>query len=86
MSRYYAMEVCVTDHDPSNEEAIQTALEDIWPYDLISLNSEEGMLMAAESSLCGGESEQEFADGICKAVFVANESACKVSVTYYMIR
>jgi hypothetical protein len=80
MSRAYDMYLEVKEFQPKRSEAIKTEAEAEWPFEWFTDASDllEGM---GESSLCGGESEQEFADRLAKAVWQANGGSCAVLVT-----
>ena len=80
MSRAYDMYLQVAQIKPKCRKAIKKAAEDNWPFDwcIDSPTLLEGM---GESSLCGGEGEQEFAQRLARAIWQAHGSYCEVIVT-----
>jgi hypothetical protein len=79
MSRAYSMTVTVKKYNPEKLESIKDAGSAEWPFDDWFVY--EGTLTgAAESNLCGGESEDQFAERLAKAIWVANEKFCEVDV------
>ena len=79
MSRYYAMEVIIQNVRPDKEEAVKMAAQNEWPF--LDWDSKACTLRAsAESALCGGESEEEFANRLAQAVWDASGSFCPVEV------
>ena len=83
MSQYYEMRVGITKSDPRYEGHIIQALHNEWEFedDLEPLTyGEPGFTMSGRSSLCGGESEEEFSDRVAAAVFEANRGPCDVEV------
>lgn len=82
MSRAYHMTVYVEDFDAAEIKSIQKAANDEWPgLELRHSEAEEGGLFGeAEHQLCGGETEEEFARRISKAIFLANQGPCVVRV------
>ena len=82
MSRAYHMTVYVEDFDAAQIENIQRSANDEWPgLELRDNEAEEGRLFGeAENQLCGGETEEEFAARISKAIFLANQGPCVVRV------
>jgi hypothetical protein len=79
MSRHYEMSVEITSFQPERTDAITAAAGEEWPFD--DWNEYEGKLTAsAEDSLCGGESEEEFAERLSLAIWKANTGFCEVTV------
>jgi hypothetical protein len=60
-------------------EDIKTAAEEECPF-AGWLEREGELTSSAESSLCGGETEEEFADRLAKAIWTANKAFCLVDV------
>ena len=79
MSRYYSMFVRVSGFDSERIEAVKGAAFDVWPFD--DWHDHEGTLTAsADAQLCSGETEEEFADRLAKAIWEANETYCAVEI------
>ena len=79
MSRYYGMYVTVKDGDAACIEEIKTAARAEWPLE--DWHEHEGTLTASGAdSLTGGESEEEFAERLSKAIWQANGGFCEVCV------
>jgi hypothetical protein len=79
MSRFYEMTVEISGHDPEKEAAIQAAATKEWPFD-DWICSEGNMRASAQDSLCGGETEEEFAERLSIAIWHANGYFCEVIV------
>lgn len=80
MSRFYRMEVEIMDHDLKKSKAIKKAVANEWPFTEWE-EGEDGLGCSAESSLCGGESEEEFAERLTVAIWRANGAYCDVLLT-----
>jgi len=79
MSRLYNMGVEISGFSAARVEDIKTAAEEEWPFG--DWAEREGELTSlAESTLCGGETEDEFADRLAKAIWTANNAFCLVTV------
>ena len=79
MSRYYTMTVTITGAACDRVDAVKRAAEAEWPFDDWLLN--DGVLTSpADDNLCGGETEEEFADRLAKAIWTANDGYCRVEV------
>jgi hypothetical protein len=74
------MEVEIMDHDSQKSKAIKTAAAHEWPFTDWE-KSEDELGCSAESSLCGGESEEEFAERLTVAIWRANGAYCDVLIT-----
>lgn len=79
MSREYRMDIIVDKHNEEKYDDIKEAIEEEWVVDDCLLTELEASF-SGESSLCGGESEEEFAKRISTAIMKANEGPCKVTV------
>lgn len=87
MSRYYRMDIEVSEYNEKMMEVIKTAataewdLDDDW-YCRTSDSYGELPFMSAsgKSNLCGGESEEEFTLRLTKAIWKANGAFCLVVV------
>ena len=86
MSRYYRMDVEVLKYDTARMEDVVDACNGEWefnlegPTDLIGDGSLRG---TGEDCLYGGESPEEFAQRLSKAVWKANGGFCEVYVRCY---
>ena len=83
MSQFYEMGVEISGYDPAKAEEIQAAAEAEWPFDDWWSGADqpgETMHASAQSSLCGGESEEKFTERLSLAVWRANGSYCSVVV------
>ena len=87
MSRLYSMSIKIMDYDDSKTRAIFDAIKHEWEIDHeychgVSTDEEEPRFLSAsgESYLCGGESEEEFADRIALAIWKANGGCCHIEV------
>ncbi len=84
MSRLYEMHVEISGFNPEKRDAIHRAAEKEWPFedwDMFS-RKDAGACDSActEGSLCGGESDEEFAKRLTAAIWQANEAYCQVTV------
>lgn len=80
MSRYYRMDIEISEFNPRNIDAITEAASDEWP-DWDGWDHVTDLSCSGEGNLCGGESEEEFTFRVCLAVWKANKGYCKVVVT-----
>ena len=80
MSRYYDMIVAVKGLAPERVEAVKAAAEAEWPFEDWDESPEEGLTASAKDHLCGGESEEEFAQRLAVAVWRAHDAYCDVTV------
>jgi hypothetical protein len=79
MSRAYSMTVTIDKYNKKKEAAITSAAGEEWPFE--DWTGYDGKLVcAAEAQLCGGESEEEFAERLAKAIWRANGKFCEVEV------
>lgn len=78
MSRFYMMTLEVKKYEKSKEHGIIDAANNEWPFKLEPFG--EGLLGTGEKNLCGGETEDEFARRVAKAVFKANGKPCEVDI------
>jgi hypothetical protein len=79
MSRYYGMSVTISNHNPAQIEKIKATARKEWPF-RDWYDSDEGLTAYAESSLCGGVTEEEFTERLSLAVWRANGAYCEVTV------
>lgn len=84
MSRYYEMNVYIDGYDPEKLDKIKEVADKEWDFEFFTIplcNNETPRLNATgRDNLCGGESEEEFAQRLTAAVWKANEKFCKVEV------
>jgi len=79
MSTFYGMRVEISGFSASRVEGVKKAAEEEWPFDTWAEYKGE-LSSYAESSLCGGETEEEFADRLAKAVWAANNGFCLLTI------
>ena len=81
MSRLYNMSLEVTGFKMPNAKKIMAAAKKEWPFDDFMFNEDTGRITGSgDANLCGGESEDEFANRLTRAIFKANGSPCKVVI------
>ena len=83
MSRYYSMVVKITNYDQEREDDINGALCEEWPFHTTILgNTDDGrrIFRNGDSNLRRGESEEEFAARVARAVHNANRGPCTLEV------
>ena len=84
MSRAYGMEVAVREHRKNKVDAIFRAAKQEWHFKSQEKREVAGAMVLvldyAEGYLCGGESEEEFADRLALAIWRANGGYCEVTV------
>jgi len=80
MSRYYNMFGMIIGADPDRFGEIKAAASAEWGFE--DWDEHNGTLTAsADDKLCGGESEEEFAERLAKAIWTANGGPCEVEVS-----
>jgi len=84
MSRYYHMRFEIIDFDPTKRSQIEAVLDEEWYVDIESESStwlpKNTVIAGGESSLYGGETEEQFADRIARLVWIANGGFCLVKI------
>lgn len=85
MSRYYEMSVEIFEYDVEKIDAIKEAAAHEWSFDDWTFyggpdDRVSGVMGCGRSSLCGGETEEEFADRLAVAIWRANGGCCEVDV------
>mgnify|MGYP001570005501 CR=1 FL=1 len=89
MSRMYEMTVEIKNHKTGNLKKIIRACREEWSFEADDFSQEktdplkrrcDKLIATAQESLCGGETEQEFADRLARAIWKANGGCCEVSV------
>jgi hypothetical protein len=79
MSRAYDMYLQVAQFQPERREMIKAAAQEIWDFEwFCDSPTLEGF---GESSLCGGEMEDQFAKRLANDIWAANGGFCSVIVT-----
>ena len=79
MSRYFSMFVRISGANPNRTEAVQQAAEGEWSFD--TWHESAGVLTSGgDGQLGGGESDDEFAQRLAKAIWTANGGFCEVEV------
>ena len=79
MSRNYRMAVIITGDKVDRNDAIMDAAGEEWSFD--NWYHHDGKLYGSgDGKLCGGETDDEFADRLAKAVWQANGACCEVEV------
>ena len=79
MSRAYEMTVTVTEHNFKRKPAIITACKKEWDFEPHKTIKGE-IYLSGESCLCGGETEDEFAQRLSGAIWNANRGFCRISL------
>jgi hypothetical protein len=74
------MSVEVSDYRPEAIDKIKEAAEGEWPFEDWT-QAGERLSSYGESSLCSGETEEEFTEQLSVAVWRANGAYCQVVVT-----
>jgi len=81
MARQYGMSVCIESSVPLrlDTDAVVEACAAVWPFEFYTLTCEtiEG---GGLGSLGGGETAEQFAERLARAVFVANGAPCCVEI------
>lgn len=79
MSRYYDMSVTITNFNFERVEQLMEAAKEEWSF--TDWYQEANYISAsADDNLCGGESEEEFAARLTKAIWKANGAFCGVDI------
>jgi len=79
MSRYYEMIITVSARALGRKDAIEEAARAEWDFG-DCYEGEDSMTLSGDGCLCGGESEDEFAQRITKAIWQTNGQFCSVEV------
>ena len=88
MSRFYDMFVKIDNYAPERKERVIEACRDEWEFEPDAFDAfrpracdtPDPLTATGRSSLCGGETESEFADRLAVAVWRANGRFCQVTV------
>ncbi len=89
MSRYYQMQVKILEPVPDRIPAIQRAAELEWDFEewfdtdslrIMPTDYRRTISSEAYGNLCGGETPDEFAQRLARAIWVANGGYCEVRV------
>lgn len=88
MSRFYDMTVTVSGVGPERLEAVKEAAQSCWDFDdweplptELEQPGESSWVSSGNGSLCGGETDDEFATRLATEIWTANGSFCHVDVT-----
>ena len=79
MSRYYEMMITISDMAPDRKDAVEAAARAEWDFG-DCYEGEGCMTLSGNGQLGGGESEDEFAQRITRAIWQANGQFCSVEV------
>jgi len=79
MSRLYGMDLQVNGMRKKYADDVVKALQKEWEWDE-AIRRKPSICIYGEGYLCGGESEEEFADRVCKAIWEANHGYCYVEL------
>jgi len=80
MSRAYNMRIVVNAFNADKKADIKQAVEAEWDIDEWGVDDLSDIEGYGESSLCGGETEDEFSVRIMQAIWKANDAYCNVEV------
>ena len=81
MSRYYGMSVGIADHNPERVDAIKQAADEEWDFGDSWYDAPDSKLFADSNGyLISGESDEEFAERLTRAIWTANGGYCRVNV------
>ena len=80
MSRYYNMAVTITGAARDRIDAVKQAAETEWTFDDWFLDDDGVLTASADDRLCGGETDDEFAQRLANAIWAANGGYCRVEV------
>lgn len=80
MSIFYEMTVTITGYKPIRKDKVIEAAMAEWEIDDFFDSDTNAIQGTGQSNLCGGESEEEFADRIAAAIWKANKGPCEVEV------
>ena len=88
MNRSYSMHVTARGIDPKRVQRIKRAANGGWKFDdcdwcFSNGENDNGVAVltaSADGNLCGGETEEEFAERMAKAIWAANGGYCLVEV------
>jgi len=85
MSRSYGMRVRIVKPNTRKLKEIQKAMDEIWQFTDLETVKGKGRSVQAieaygESNLCGGESEEEFAERFAAAIWKASGGYCEIEI------
>jgi len=79
MSRYYNMYVVITGANPGRFVVVKDAASAEWSFE--EWDEYEGTLTAsADGKLYAGETEEQFAERLSKAIWTGNDGPCEIEV------
>ena len=79
MSRSYEMTVEIKGYLPEKANVVREAAASLWGF-ADWYDQGDALTASAEGSLCGGETEEEFAERLSVAIWQANGGFCQVSL------
>jgi len=79
MTRYYNMAVMINGIDPARSDEIARAANQEWDFGFWDTRG-DFMMGSADDHLCGGESEEQFAERLAKVIWRANGGPCRIEV------
>ena len=79
MSRSYSMLVRISDVAPERVDRVKQAAKDMWDFEDWH-EYENSISSCVDGYLCGGETEDEFAERLAKVIWAANGGYCAVEV------
>lgn len=81
MSRRYYMRIHIAEPGLDRVGAIEIAVQEEWNVDSVThVKETKELYLSGESSLAGGETEEEFADRIAETIWKANGAYCEIEV------
>ena len=80
MSRYYNMAITITGVPNNRVDVVKEAATVEWAFDNWFLDDDGVLTASADNRLCGGETEEDFAERLAKAIWAANGDYCRVEV------
>ena len=79
MSRLYGMDLNISNYNIIHQEALMGAVKKEWTFDKQWIR-DNSISMYGEDYLCGGMSDEKFAQNLCKTIWKANKNFCHVNV------
>ena len=79
MSRSYEMAIEVSGIKKERRKSVLKAVRKKWNIEVVD-SGRHGIFLSGEGSLCGGESEEEFARRLSRAIWQVNGGYCEVTI------
>jgi len=73
------MSIIVEKYNEEKVNEIEEAINSNWNLNDFSVYNNE-LYAVGENNLCGGESEEEFANRMSKAIWEANDAYCEINI------